>query len=307
MVNKTITGGAAGSQGEVRIAVSCDEAGAETPQPDFVIPAGTPAGTVSMSYPNILAGSTCALTETANGATETATAMTVGSPQEVTISEHGTATANVVNTYEYVPGALVVTKDIAGPAAGQQGEVSIGVSCVLNGAVTTLDPFVIPAGQSAGIVSHTYEAIPAGSTCTVSETEDGSTSTVSVTTVGGNQTCACPGAGRGHSQHHGHLLSGRTGAGPAHGDQDDRGTGRRPTGRHHHLGQLQRDGPTGLRDPRWDVGGHRLAQLPGHRRRLDLHCDRNGQWGLHFGARCHRGEPADRSHHSERHRYRQRD
>ena len=130
MVNKTITGGAAGSQGEVRIAVSCDEAGTETPQPDFVIPAGTPAGTVSMSYPNILAGSTCALTETANGATETATAVTVGSPQEVTISENGTATANVVNTYEYVPGALVVTKDIAGPAAGQQGQVSIGVSCV---------------------------------------------------------------------------------------------------------------------------------------------------------------------------------
>ena len=89
MVNKTITGGAAGSQGEVRIAVSCDEAGTETPQPDFVIPAGTPSGTVSMSYPNILAGSTCALTETANGATETATAVTVGSPQEVTISETG--------------------------------------------------------------------------------------------------------------------------------------------------------------------------------------------------------------------------
>ena len=61
-----------GLQGEVRIAVSCNEAGTQTTQPDFVIPAGTPAGTVSMSYPNILAGSTCALTETATGATETA-------------------------------------------------------------------------------------------------------------------------------------------------------------------------------------------------------------------------------------------
>ena len=160
VVNKTITGSAAGSQGEVRIAVSCDEAGAQTSQPDFVIPPGTPAGTVSMSYPNILAGSTCALTETATGATETATAMTVGTPQEVTISENGTATANVVNTYDYVPGALVVTKDIAGPAAGQQGQVSIGVSCVLDGATTALDPFVIPAGQPAGIVSHTYRGDP---------------------------------------------------------------------------------------------------------------------------------------------------
>ena len=192
VVNKTITGSAAGSQGEVRIAVSCDEAGAQTSQPDFVIPAGTAAGTVSMSYPNILAGSTCTLTETATGATETATAMTMGIPQEVTISENGTATANVVNTYDYVPGALVVTKDIAGPAAGQQGQVSIGVSCVLGGAQTTLDPFVIPAGQAAGIVSHTYQGIPAGSTCTVAETEDGSTSTVSVQTVGGNQALAVP-------------------------------------------------------------------------------------------------------------------
>ena len=192
VVNKTITGGAAGSQGEVRIGVTCNEAGVETTQPDFVIPPGTAAGTVSMSYPNILAGSTCVLTETANGATETATAVTVGSPQEVTISENGSATANVVNTYEYVPGALVVTKDIAGPAAGQQGQVSIGVSCVLDGATSTLDPFVVPAGQSAGMISHTYPGIPAGSTCTVTETQDGSTATVSVETVGGNQTLAVP-------------------------------------------------------------------------------------------------------------------
>ena len=93
------------------------------------------------------------MTETATGATETATATTVGSPQEVTISENGTATANVTNTYEYVPGALIVTKDIAGAAAGEQGQVSIGVSCVLNGETTSLDPFVIAAGQAAGVVA----------------------------------------------------------------------------------------------------------------------------------------------------------
>ena len=106
-----------------------------------------------MSYPNVLAGSTCTLTETADEATETATAVTVGVPQEVTISENGTATANVTNTYEYVPGALIVSKDIAGPAAGQQGQISIGVTCELDGAATALVPFVIPTGQRAGIVS----------------------------------------------------------------------------------------------------------------------------------------------------------
>ncbi len=192
VVNKTITGGAAGSQGDVHIDVGCNEAGVETPQPSFIIPAGTPAGTVSMPYPNILAGSTCTLTETANGATETATATTTGGSQSVVISDNGSATANVTNQYEYVPGGLIVTKDIAGPAAGQQGQISIGVSCVQDGTTTSYDPFVIPAGSSAGSYEHEYTDIPVGSSCTVSETEDGSTSTVSVTTVGGDQTVSVP-------------------------------------------------------------------------------------------------------------------
>ena len=305
VVNKTITGSAAGSQGEVRIAVSCDEAGAQTSQPDFVIPAGTPAGTVSMSYPNILAGSTCALTETATGATETATAMTVGTPQDVTISENGTATANVVNTYDYVPGALVVTKDIAGPAAGQQGQVSIGVSCVLGGAQTTLDPFVIPAGQPAGIVSHTYEGIPAGSTCTVAETQNGSTSTVSVADRRRQPDSCRPGPGRSRSQYHRHLLSGHPGPRCAHRHQDDHRAGCWSAGRDHHRGQLQWDRPTGLRHPGRNSCEYRFAQLRRHRRRFDLHRDRNGQWCLCHGARRNRGEPADGRHLGQRHGRRQ--
>ena len=72
----------------------------------------------------------------------------------MTISANGSATANVTNTYDFVPGALVVTKDIAGPAAGQQGEVAIGVSCVLHGAETSFDPFVIAAGSTAGSYQH---------------------------------------------------------------------------------------------------------------------------------------------------------
>ena len=121
----------------------------ETTQPSFVIPAGTPAGTVSMPYPNILAGSTCTLTETANGATETATATTTGSPQGVVISDNGSATANVTNQYEYVPGGLIVTKDIAGPPPASRAR-SPSVLAALNGETTSHDPFVIPAGQAAG-------------------------------------------------------------------------------------------------------------------------------------------------------------
>ena len=107
-----------------------------------------------MSYPNVLAGSTSALTETATGATETVTAVTVGSPQEFTISENGTATANVVNTYDYVPGALVVTKNIYGPGRRPAGPGFHRRQLCIGRPYDSLGPFVIPTGHAAGIIPH---------------------------------------------------------------------------------------------------------------------------------------------------------
>ena len=65
VVNKTIAGNAAGKQGQVTIGVTCDG----TALPDFVIPAGADAGTVSKTYTGIAAGSSCTITETADGHT----------------------------------------------------------------------------------------------------------------------------------------------------------------------------------------------------------------------------------------------
>ena len=64
VVNKTITGPAAGLQGQVVISVSCVEAGVTTALPDFVIHAAMSPGTQSRTYPDILAGSPCTVTET---------------------------------------------------------------------------------------------------------------------------------------------------------------------------------------------------------------------------------------------------
>ena len=64
MVNKTITGPAAGSQGRVVIAVPCNDG---VVRPAFVIPAGAPAGTTSRTYLNIPAGTMCTVNETSNG------------------------------------------------------------------------------------------------------------------------------------------------------------------------------------------------------------------------------------------------
>ena len=187
VVNKTITGRAAGQQGAVTITVACPGLEFEP----FVIPAGTPAGTSSEEFTGILEGTVCTVTETANGATATITVTTEGSPQTVTIGSGGTGTATVTDTYEFVPGSLVVNKTIAGPSAGQQGAVTISVIC----GGTALPDFVIPAGTAAGTVSQTYDDIPGETPCTITETADGRTRTVVVTVVGSGQEVTVPAGG----------------------------------------------------------------------------------------------------------------
>ncbi len=187
VVNKTITGRAGGQEGDVTITVACPGL---TFDP-FVIPAGTPAGTVSAQFTGILEGATCTVTETADGSTATVTVTTEGSPQQVTIGPAGTGTANLVDTYEFVPGALTVDKTVAGPSAGQQGGVTISVIC--DG--TALADFVIPAGTLAGTVSQTYDDIPGDTSCTIIETANGRTRTVAVTVVGGSQEVTVPAGG----------------------------------------------------------------------------------------------------------------
>ena len=62
---------------------------------------------------------------------------------------------------------------------------------VCNGA-RPLPDFVIAADTPAGTVSHTFEGLPAGSMCTVTETTDGATATVAATVSGNGQTVSIP-------------------------------------------------------------------------------------------------------------------
>ncbi len=211
VVNKTITGPAAGSQGEVRIAVSCNER--TQTSPDFEIPTGT-AGTVSMSYPNVLAGSTCASDR--DGQRRHGDGHGRDRRQPPGSHHLGERDGHRQRGQHVQLRAWRFGRDEryrrpgrrpAGPGFHRRQ------LCTRTARRQALDPFVIPAGHAAGIVSHTYEGIPAGSTCTVTETQDGSTSTVSVETVGGNQTLVRPRPDRSRSQHHGHLLLGPAGAG----------------------------------------------------------------------------------------------
>jgi uncharacterized protein DUF5979 len=114
-----------------------------------------------------------------------------GSPQQVTIPAGGAATANLTDTYTDVPGTLVVTKTVTGPAADRRGQIVI---------ITTCDgvqkpPFVIPAGASGSDLSRTYTGIPAGASCTAVETVDGHTDSVAVQSMGGKESVDVPANG----------------------------------------------------------------------------------------------------------------
>jgi hypothetical protein len=187
VVRKTVVGPAAGSQGPVTVHTVCD---GTAMTPDLIVPGGSAAGTYSQAYNGLPAGSTCTVSETADGHTSTVTVTITGSGQQVTVPAGGTATASLTDTYDQIPGSLVVSKLISGPAAGSQGPVTIHTVCDGTALVPDL---TVPAGAVAGSYSSTYTGLPAGSSCTVSETADGSTSTVSVTVTGSGQVVTVPG------------------------------------------------------------------------------------------------------------------
>ena len=96
---------------------------------------------------NIPAGTTCTITETGDGENSAVSVVVTGDDQ-VTVPPGGIVTAERTDTYNLNPGSLIVNKTITGAGAGQQGQITITVTCVNNGVTTTLQPlFIIPAGM----------------------------------------------------------------------------------------------------------------------------------------------------------------
>ena len=198
LVRKTIAGPGAGQQGEIRIHTVCD---GKALTPDFAIPAGTPAGDQTKQYDQIDAPAKCTVTETADGHTSTAPVVVDGSGQTASVAAGDIVEVHISDSYAAAFGAasgiqpassgsLLISKTTAGPLARRQGPVTIRVAC--NG--TALSPdFVIPARTRAGRVSRSYDGIPAGSVCTVTETADGTTKDVRVQVIGNRRTVTVPG------------------------------------------------------------------------------------------------------------------
>ena len=172
-IQKTIAGPAAGRQGQVTIQAVCGN----TPlAPPLIVASGTPAGApISRTYTGIPAGSICTVTETANGQVAGIVVTTVGNGQQVTVPAGGTATANLTDTYDFIPGSLVVTKLVTGEGALMRGLAVITVVC--NG--TTLPSYVIPSTTSpADVQPMHYDDIPANATCVISELTAGTNTEV---------------------------------------------------------------------------------------------------------------------------------
>ncbi|MBP3044048.1 thioester domain-containing protein [Arthrobacter sp. zg-ZUI227] len=179
IVTKVITGEAAGNQDAVEVDVLCTLAGQTVFFETSQIPAGQ-TGEVGAEFLNIPSGASCAITEPVTGATEFVQVVPE-LPAAVTITPGSRDTATVTNTYTFTPGTLAVTKEFAGDAAGAQGEVVLQVTCGPDGSVLN-ETVTIPAG-TAETVTTNFEDLPAGTECTVTETESGATATVSVDTV----------------------------------------------------------------------------------------------------------------------------
>ena len=292
LVTKNIDGAAAGSQGEVKITVTCGG----TALDDFVISAGT-KGLSQQTYDDIPAGSTCTVDETVDGSSRSVSVTIVGGSQSTTITAGQEAKVEVENTYDYKPGSLTVEKVVEGPGAGQQGQITITTTCVLNGSTSTLSPnLVVPTHSPAGTYRETYDDIPAGSECTAVASSDGSNAKVSDVEGGGGTAVTIPPGGTAtfhltDTYETGELVVNKTIEGPAAGLQGQvvvhtvcNGTALAPD----------------LTVPANSVAGDLPRVVLRDRRRLDLHGDRDIRRRQQHRSRRYRRQRADRHHLAER-------
>ena len=185
-VTKTITGPLAGQQGNGRHPHGLQR---HPPDPRLRDPAGAPAGDQSHIYSDVPTPASCVVTETMNGATSAVSVSRHRQPahrHDPVRREWGRAHHRHLR-----PGSRLAAghQDDRRAARRPSGAGHDPRGC--NG--TALSPaFVIASGAPAGSVSHSFDGIPAGSVCTVTETADGATATVTATVAGNGQKVTVP-------------------------------------------------------------------------------------------------------------------
>lgn len=199
MVTKTVSGPGAGDQEAVTIRVTCD---GTVLTPDFVIAARTSAGSFSRRF-TVPAGAVCTVNEIADGASGGTPVTVSGSGQTVVVGGgtvvpvtvtdlYGTRAEVAAAGFVSATGFLRVTKRIAGPAAGRQGQITIKVAC---GGPVQAYVFHIPARTGARTVSRSFPGLLPGNRCTVTETQDGATRSVRGVATRARRTVTIPSSG----------------------------------------------------------------------------------------------------------------
>ncbi|MEV8213238.1 DUF5979 domain-containing protein [Leifsonia sp. NPDC077715] len=148
------------------------------------------AGGYAADYAPLPAGATCVLRETATaGATEAAILDENGAPaEEVTIVAGQTATLTAVNTFDV--GSIAVTKSLAGAgAADASGPFVVSLSCTAD--VDGMPAAVsIPGGPERTLarpaLTATYDDLPTGAECRLTETGTGGASSTTITPNSGD-------------------------------------------------------------------------------------------------------------------------
>ncbi|MEX2267547.1 MAG: DUF5979 domain-containing protein [Acidimicrobiia bacterium] len=135
--------------------------------------AAAPSASNPWTVNNIPSGSSCSATETnSKGAVKSITG-------PVTITSSQTSSITVTNTY--TPGSLQVTKSVTGVPGPDEGfPFTVSVTCTLNG--QTVSDFPKNHNFTTGDPGPwVITAIPAGSSCTATETDTGDADQVNIT------------------------------------------------------------------------------------------------------------------------------
>lgn len=151
------------------------------------------AGGFAADYLLLPAGSTCVLRETGTAGATTANIVDAnGRPAVATVVQPG-ETVELTDTNTFDLGSLQVTKSVTGGGAATRGTASFVVhlecTLVVNGVVTSVP---IPGGADRALststtLTATYDQLPTGAECTVTETSSGGADKVTITPNAGDE------------------------------------------------------------------------------------------------------------------------
>lgn len=176
-IDVAISGPAAGAQSGIELTSSCTADGGWSLQRSAFVPAGTPAGSLTVALLDGLpAGAVCTVAQPVDGSNASAVlgASSI-TPASVVIASDTTSIVTVADEFVLPPvvtGSLAVDAVVSGGAAGRQSAIVIDAACVLGGDERRAT-FTVAAGAVGRVSAGILPGVPVGFVCTATQTVDG--------------------------------------------------------------------------------------------------------------------------------------